>query len=313
MGQSVRIADNLVMEARLVGEIEDRSIAGQIEFWAHLGQALEPLLQGNQVLALRRAGRVKPLSACLDSVDTEEGRRRVKDYLERLPFPHYEPAPDRPGMLVRIEADGTRSVGRFINRQFTPAEIPELDHRPVIVAIAGPNGAGKSTFFHTHIAFAGLRFIEPDALASELGADAYTAAKMADALRRSLMCTGESFAFETVFSDPARDKLTFLKEAVVAGYTVVMCFIGLANPGLSETRVAMRVSQGGHDVPTEKIHSRFPRTMANLKAAICELPIVYVFDNSDMSTAFRKISVFRRGQQIYGNVPLPEWFDISLR
>lgn len=122
MGQPVRIADNLILEARLVGEIENRSIAGQIEFWAHLGQALEPLLQGTQVWALRRAGRVKPLSACLESVDTEEGRRRVKDYLEQLPFPHYEPAPDRPGMLVRIEADGKRSTGRFVNRQFIPAD-----------------------------------------------------------------------------------------------------------------------------------------------------------------------------------------------
>jgi hypothetical protein len=121
MGQPVRISDDLILEARLVGEIEDRSIAGQIEFWAHLGQALEPLLLGTQVMALRRAGRIKPLSACMESVDTEEGRRRVKDYLERQPFPHYEPAPDGPGMLVRIEADGRRTVGRFVNRRFIPA------------------------------------------------------------------------------------------------------------------------------------------------------------------------------------------------
>ncbi|MHC9544771.1 MAG: hypothetical protein AB9903_35100 [Vulcanimicrobiota bacterium] len=122
MGQPVRIADNLILEARLVGEIEDRSIAGQIEFWAHLGQALEPLLHGAQVLALRRAGRVKPLSSSIDSVDTEEGRRRVNDYLQQLPFPHYEPAPDRPGMLVRIEEGGKRSIGRFVNRKFIPAD-----------------------------------------------------------------------------------------------------------------------------------------------------------------------------------------------
>lgn len=122
MGQPVRIADDLILEARLVGEIEDRSIAGQIEFWAHLGQAMEPLLHGTQVLALRRAGRVKPLSACIESVDTEEGRCRVNDYLERLPFPHYEPAPDRPGMLVRIESDGKRGTGRFVNRVFIPAD-----------------------------------------------------------------------------------------------------------------------------------------------------------------------------------------------
>lgn len=122
MGQPVRIADDLILEARLVGEIEDRSIAGQIEFWAHLGQALEPLLQGTQVLALRRAGRVRPLSDCIESVDTGEGRRRVNDYLGRLPFPHYEPAPNMPGMLVRIEADGKRSTGRFVNRQFIQAD-----------------------------------------------------------------------------------------------------------------------------------------------------------------------------------------------
>jgi predicted ABC-type ATPase len=192
-------------------------------------------------------------------------------------------------------------------------ELPELDQRPIIVAIAGPNGAGKSTFFHTHIAFAGLRFIEPDALASELGADAYTAAKMADALRRRLLCGGESFAFETVFSDPAGEKLLFLKEAVRAGYTVVLCFIGIADPDLSETRVAMRVSQGGYDVPTEKIRSRFPRTMANLKAAMSELPFVYVFDNSDMHRAFRKISVVKQGHQIYSDATLPEWFKILHR
>lgn len=110
----------MVLQARLIGEIDDRSIAGQIEFWAHLGEALEPLLQGAQVLALRRAGLVKPLSACLESVDTDEGRRRVMDHLNSRPFPHYEPVPERPGLLVRIEADGSRTQGRFINRQFTP-------------------------------------------------------------------------------------------------------------------------------------------------------------------------------------------------
>lgn len=122
MGQPVRIADDLILEARLIGELDDRSIAGQIEFWAHLGQALEPLLRGNQVLALRRAGLVKPLSACLESVDSDQGRRRVKDYLNSLPFPHYEPAPNRPGLLVRIEKDGKRVVGRFANRRFIPAD-----------------------------------------------------------------------------------------------------------------------------------------------------------------------------------------------
>ena len=62
------------------------------------------------------------LSECLESVDSPEGRRRVAEHLESRPFPHYEPAPDAPGMLVRIEADGTRTVGRFVNRQFQEAD-----------------------------------------------------------------------------------------------------------------------------------------------------------------------------------------------
>ncbi len=121
MSQPVKLSDELVLDARLTAEMAERSIAGQIEYWAQLGRALEPLLQGAQALALRRAGAVKPLSECLESVDSLEGRRRVAEHLERLPFPHYEPAPNSPGMLVRIEADGTRTVGRFVNRQFKAA------------------------------------------------------------------------------------------------------------------------------------------------------------------------------------------------
>ena len=62
------------------------------------------------------------IARCLESVDTDQGRRRVAEHLQSQPFPHYEPAPDAPGMLVRIEADGTRTVGRFVNRQFKESE-----------------------------------------------------------------------------------------------------------------------------------------------------------------------------------------------
>ncbi len=118
MSQPVKLSDNLVLDARVTAEIAERSIAGQIEFWAQLGRAIEPIIEGAQALALRKAGAVKPLSACLESVDSAEGRRRVAEYLETQPFPHYEPAPGAPGMLVRIEADGLRTIGRFVHRKF---------------------------------------------------------------------------------------------------------------------------------------------------------------------------------------------------
>jgi predicted ABC-type ATPase len=110
-----------------------------------------------------------------------------------------------------------------------------------------------------------------------------------------------------VFSDPVSDKLTFLKEAAGKGYTVVLCFIGISGPKVSEERVAIRVSQGGHDVPAEKLAARFPRTLANLKTAIRELPHVWIFDNDDLRTPFRQVVVFENGQRARLHEPVPEW------
>jgi predicted ABC-type ATPase len=182
-----------------------------------------------------------------------------------------------------------------------------LDQRPVLVALAGSNGAGKTTFYHAHLQAAGLRLINADILALELEVDAYTAAKMARVLGRRLIEQRESFVFETVFSDPVGDKLAFLEHAIAAGYQVVPCFIGLAGPETSEQRVAMRVSQGGHDVPTEKLVTRFPRTLANLKAAIQVLPYVLIFDNEDLKHPYRRVAVYENGKAVFLAQPPPVW------
>ena len=121
MSQPVKLSDTLVLDARLSGKITERSIAGQIEFWASLGRAIEPLLRAREVMALRKSGGQKPLSDSLEEVDSATGRRRVADFLKTRPFPHYEAAPGKMGYLVRIEQDGARTVGRFVNRKFQPA------------------------------------------------------------------------------------------------------------------------------------------------------------------------------------------------
>lgn len=192
-------------------------------------------------------------------------------------------------------------------------DFSQFDQRPIVVAIAGPNGAGKTTFFYSHLTSAGLRFVNADVLAAELEVAPYEAARLADALRRELLKRGESFVFETVFSDPVGDKLVFLEEAARSGHVVVLCYIGLANPDQSMERVAMRVSQGGHDVPDDKLRSRFSRTLDNLKAAIVRLPHVLVFDNSDLSVPYRLTAVFDHGQLTRSQEPLPEWLLLLIQ
>lgn len=184
-----------------------------------------------------------------------------------------------------------------------------LDQRPILVALAGPNGAGKTTFYHAHLRPAGLRFLNADEIARELEVDAYEAARVITELRHELVKQRESFVLETVFSDPVGDKLSFLKAAAQSGYAVVLCFIGLSGPETSEQRVAMRVSQGGHDVPSEKLVSRYPRTLANLQQAIRELPHVIISDNDDLATPFRRAAVIEGGRLLWSISSLPKWLS----
>jgi hypothetical protein len=123
MSQPVKLSDALVLDARLAGKAVERSIAGQVEFWARIGRGIEPLLQGAQVLALCRNAATRPLSACLKSVGSPAGRRRVAEFLQGQPYPHYEPHPNQAGVLVRIEANRKRTAGRFVNRQFQPVKV----------------------------------------------------------------------------------------------------------------------------------------------------------------------------------------------
>ena len=173
-----------------------------------------------------------------------------------------------------------------------------LDALPILVALAGSNGAGKSTFFHAHLAGAGLRFINADDLAAEMRLGPYEAAGLAASLRTSLLEQRESFVFETVLSDPVGAKVAELEEAGRRGIHVVMMFIRIDSPDTSRQRVAMRVLQGGHDVPDEKLESRFHRTLANLEWAIKTLPLVVVFDNTDLARPFRLEAVYQGGERI---------------
>ena len=118
MSQPVKLSDSLVLDARIASEIMERSIAGQVEFWARLGRSVELLLDGQDVLKLRRNGAAQSITECVESVDTAEGRAQLESYLESLPYPHYRPHPTKRGLLECIDEDGTRTLGRFVNRQF---------------------------------------------------------------------------------------------------------------------------------------------------------------------------------------------------
>jgi hypothetical protein len=122
MGQPVKLSDELVDDARAVVPFSQRSIAGQIEFWAGLGKSIEPLLRGDQALSIQMAGKVRPLSELLAEVQTVKGRRRLEAVLSKRPYPHFKPVAGRPELICRIEEDGTETIGQFIGREFIAIE-----------------------------------------------------------------------------------------------------------------------------------------------------------------------------------------------
>jgi hypothetical protein len=122
MGQPVKLSDNLMLDARLVAEESQRSIAGQIEHWARLGRAIDAALRPATALKLKRRRPVPLLSARLRDVDTPAGRDRTAAILAATPFPRYTAAPDHPGLVVKIDEDGKRTLGRFVKRAFTPVK-----------------------------------------------------------------------------------------------------------------------------------------------------------------------------------------------
>lgn len=188
----------------------------------------------------------------------------------------------------------------------------KLSGLPLLTVLAGPNGAGKSTFHQHFLARRGLPFVNADVIARELsptdpGPFAAVAAELAGRERWGRLERGESFIFETVFSDPAGEKVEFLKAAQARGYVVNLVFIGLENSALSFGRVKLRVATGGHSVPEDRVHQRFPRILVNLARAVAFVDRAYLFDNSEIGSPYRFVALFIRGELARSSSSLPRW------
>jgi len=187
---------------------------------------------------------------------------------------------------------------------------------PVLVFLAGPNGAGKSTFFDAYLADLGLLYVNADRFAVALREAEPTASpddvdrrafEQAEQMRRDLVESRVSFCTESVFSDPVGAKVKTLEAARAGGFVVFLVFIGLASPMLSVARVKQRVAHGGHDIPDAKLAARFPRTLANLRAAVTVVDEVFLFDNSSYDAPYRLVAVYRDGRLVTKRPPLPGW------
>lgn len=186
---------------------------------------------------------------------------------------------------------------------------------PVLHLIAGPNGAGKSTLFElviepvTHLEFVNADVIAAERWPEDPAGHAYEAAELAAARRSELLEARTSFATETVFSHTS--KLDLVKAAVAAGYLVTLHVV-VVPEDLAVARVANRVENAGHDVPEDKVRSRYQRLWRFVAEAIGVVDVAHVYDNSSASAPFRWVASFERG--VATTTPdWPAWTSDDLR
>jgi predicted ABC-type ATPase len=108
--------------------------------------------------------------------------------------------------------------------------------------------------------------------------NSYFASVAADFIRQKLIEQKQSFSFETVMSSP--DKVEFLKKSKSNGYRNYLYFVATKNPQINISRVEVRVKEGGHNVPKDKIESRYYRSLDYLLDAVKLTNRAYIFDNS---------------------------------
>ncbi len=153
-------------------------------------------------------------------------------------------------------------------------------NKPEFWIFVGPNGSGKSTMterFSREPEFPSL-YVNADDIKKRLSLSDVAAQQYAQTLCQNALKAHASFAFETVGSHESKAQL--MQTAKDQGYHVRLFFVCTQDPQINLRRIEKRVEKGGHNVPHDKVISRYERSMRLLQEEFKIAHEAHVFNNS---------------------------------
>lgn len=151
------------------------------------------------------------------------------------------------------------------------------EKRPELIIFAGPNGSGKSTITDVlRPSFA--TYINQDEIKKFLHCSDMKALEISLKQKNEQLKSRNNFCFETVLS--SHYNVDFIKKCKKAEYFVRCYYIITIDPLINVTRVKLRVESGGHDVPVDKVISRYDKSLKNIHKVLPLCDVCHIYDNS---------------------------------
>jgi len=179
-----------------------------------------------------------------------------------------------------------------------------VSSKPTVLVFAGPNGSGKTTVTRRLPAFG--TYVNADDIKATHNLTDLEAAQQAELLRNALLDKRADFSFETVLS--TERNLLLLKKAKALGYEVQCIYVLTCDENINVARVKARHKAGGHDVPEDKIRTRYHRALALIPRLLSVCDKILVYDNSDKPTL-----IFHKANGIVSTYPNDLWTETELQ
>lgn len=130
-------------------------------------------------------------------------------------------------------------------------------------------------------------------------------------LREAMLSAKRNYSFETVFSHPSTLKI--MQQAAAQGYKVYLYFVSTESVEINIYRVQYRVTQGGHNVPEDKIRKRYTLSLELMHSAAQLCYHGYFFDNSKDGHPFTLTGHFKKAgkKKKWDKIPpaqIASWF-----